>query len=116
MRTALRWGEQVAILDLEGNLVLGDGDTTLRTAIDDVLAAGCRGILVNLARVARIDSAGVGELAAAWKLARRLGVPLKLLRPGDRVRTSLHLSQLLPLIEVFEDEGEALAGFAPEGG
>jgi len=116
MRAAVRIRDEVAIVDLEGSLVLGDGDAALRVVTDDLVARGGRGILLNLAQVVRIDSAGVGELAAAWKLARRFGMPLKLLRPGDRVRTSLHLSQLLPLVEVFEDEGEAVASFSPPGG
>jgi anti-sigma B factor antagonist len=105
--------DDVAVVDLDGNLVLGDGDEVLSTVTDDLVAKGCRGILVNLAKVDRIDSSGIGEIAAGWKLARRFDMPLKLLRPGDRVKHSLHLSQLLPVIEVFEDEHDALASFGP---
>lgn len=111
MQMSVRESGQVVIVDLNGNLVAGDGEEELREIVNDLLAEGRGGILVNLAEVARMDSSGVGEIASSWKLAREFGVALKLLRPGDRVRHTLHLSQILPLIEVFEDEETAVASF-----
>jgi anti-anti-sigma factor len=111
MRTTIRTAADITIIDCEGDLVAGVGDDVMRDAVDGCLAQGCRGILVNLSRVRRMDSAGIGELVAAWKRAGRQGVTLKLLRPDDRIRSTLHMSQLLPLIEVLEAEPEALASF-----
>jgi len=111
MQMSVRQAGEVAIVDMSGNLVAGDGDEELREVVNDLLAEGRAGILVNLAEVARMDSSGVGEIASSWKLAREFGSALKLLRPGDRVRHTLHLSQILPLIEVFEDEETAIASF-----
>jgi len=111
MRVKVREVADVAIVDLDGDLVLGDGDEILRETTDELLSQGRRKILLNLEHVTRLDSAGVGEIAAGWRLARRFDAALKLLRPGDRVRSTLHLSQLLPLIEVHEREKEAVASF-----
>jgi anti-sigma B factor antagonist len=83
-----------------------------REIVDELVAEGWRKILLNLARIKRMDSAGVGELVAAWKLANEVGASIKLLRPGDRIKHTLHLSQILPLLEVFEDETQAVASFA----
>ena len=102
----------MVIVDLRGDLVAEDGDELLRQVVDELLAEGWRKILLNLARVKRMDSGGVGELVASWKLANEFGASIKLLRPGDRIRHTLHLSQILPLLEVYEDEGEAIASFA----
>lgn len=114
MQMSVREAGEVAIVDMNGNLVAGDGDEELREVVNDLLAEGRAGILVNLAEVARMDSSGVGEIASSWKLAREFGAALKLLRPGDRVRHTLHLSQILPLIEVFEDEKTAVASFVKD--
>jgi len=111
MRMSVREAGNVVIVDMDGSLVAGDGDEELREIVNDLLAEGRPGILVNLAKVDRMDSSGVGEIASSWKLAREFGSALKLLRPGDRVRHTLHLSQILPLIEVFEDEQQAVASF-----
>lgn len=111
MRVNVRNVADVAIVDLEGDLVLGDGDEILRETVDDLLSKERRKILLNLERVGRLDSAGVGEIVAGWRLARRFDASVKLLRPGDRVRCTLHLCQLLPLIELHEHEDAALASF-----
>ena len=104
----------VIVLDLNGDLVLGDGDEVLRAAVDEMLAEGWRKIVINLSRVHRLDSSGMGELVASWKLAARFDARLKVLRPGDKVKHTLHISQVLPVLEVFEDETAAIASFAAE--
>jgi anti-sigma B factor antagonist len=111
MQASVRHAEDVVIVDLHGDLVAEDGEELLREVVDGLVAEGRRKILLNLAKVDRMDSGGVGELVASWKLAHEFGAVVKLLRPGDRVRHALHLSQILPLLEVFEDEEEALQHF-----
>lgn len=111
MNVGAREVSGVTIVDLRGDLVAGVGDEVLRDEVKRLLAGNCRDILLNLSGVGRMDSAGVGELVASWKMAGRLGARLKLLRPGDRVRSTLHLAQVLPLLEVFEDEAEAVRSF-----
>jgi anti-sigma B factor antagonist len=105
----------VIVLDLKGDLVLGDGDEMLRASANEILAEGWRNILINLSQVNRMDSSGIGELVASWKLAARFDAKLKVLRPGDRVKHTMHLTQILPVLEVFEDEHAALASFAAPG-
>jgi len=111
MHADVRHADDVVIVDLRGDLVGEDGDELLRQIVDELVAEGWRKILLNLASVTRIDSSGVGELAASWKLANEFGASIKLLRPGDRVKYTLHLSQILPLLEVFDDEPTAVRSF-----
>ena len=113
MRVDVRHANDVVIVDFNGDLVTDDGEELLRDVVSELVAEGWTKIVLNLARVGRLDSGGVGELVASWKLAHEFGAGLKLLRPGDRVRHTLHLSQILPLLEVFEDEAAAVASFAP---
>jgi len=111
MHVEVRHSDDVIVVDLIGDLVAGDGDEMLREVIDELLGEGWKKIVLNLAGVHRMDSSGVGELVAGWKLADEFGAAIKLLRPGDRVKSTLHLSQILPLVEVFEDEAEAVRHF-----
>ncbi len=112
MNADVRHADDVVIVDLRGDLVAEDGEELLREVVDELVAEGWRKILLNLAKIKRMDSGGVGELVASWKLANEFGARIKLLRPGDRVKHTLHLSQILPLLEVFEDEPQAVASFA----
>jgi anti-anti-sigma factor len=112
MRSHIRKAGDVTIVDLTGDLVIGDGDEVLAEIFEQLLAGGHEKVLLNFAHVDRMDSSGIGELVSGWKRAKQRGIPVRLLRPGDRVRHALHLSQLLPLIEVYEGEKDALAAFA----
>jgi anti-sigma B factor antagonist len=111
MKVDVRHVDDVIIIDLKGRLVLGVGDELLREVINTIIAEDWKKILLNLAEVTVMDSSGIGEVVSGWKLARRFGANLKLLRPGDTLRHTLHLTQILPLLEVFEDEAEAVKSF-----
>ena len=112
MRADVRHSGDVIIVDFKGDLVVEDGEELLRDVVGELVAEGWAKIVLNLAHVKRMDSGGVGELVASWKLAQEFGAALKLLRPGDRVRHTLHLSQILPLLEVFESEDAAVQSFS----
>lgn len=111
MHVAIRKAVDVVIVDLDGKLTAGLGDQILRDTVDTLLAENWKKILLNLSAVSFIDSAGVGELVAALRTARRLGSALKLLKAGERVEATLYISKLLPIFEIYRDEQEALAGF-----
>jgi anti-anti-sigma factor len=111
MHLEVRQTQDVVILDLKGKLTAGLGDQLLRDAIDELLAESKRHIVINLSEVAFVDSAGVGELVAGLRTARRFGVELKLLNLGERVYSTLDMARLLPTFEIFEDEAEAVRSF-----
>ena len=112
MHVEVRQIQDVMILDLKGRLTAGLGDQILRDAIDELLAEGRRRVLLNLSEVAFVDSAGVGELVAGLKTARRFGAELKLLNLGERVYSTLDMARLLPTFETYDEEGEAVRSFA----
>jgi anti-sigma B factor antagonist len=91
--------------------VLGVGDEILRDVVNELLAEDWKKIVLNLRKVTIIDSSGIGEVVASWKLAKRFGASLKLMRPAPQIQRTLRLTQLLPLLEVFESEEEAVASF-----
>lgn len=114
MHLEVRNLEDVIIVDMEGRLVAGVGDQMLREVMDELIAEGWQKILLNLSGVAWIDSSGIGELVAGIRLAKRFNCSVKLLRAGDRVKHVLSLSRLLPLLEIYETEEEALDRFRGE--
>jgi anti-anti-sigma regulatory factor len=49
---------------------------------------------------------------ASLKICEKFDARLKLLNLHERVRKSLHLSELLPVFEVFDDETAAVRHYA----
>ena len=103
----------VMIIDFQGRLAVGVGDELLPKLIEQILDEGHRKILLNLSDVDYIDSNGLGELVQSLKTSKRFGAALVLLKPQDRVRKTLRLTNLLPMFSVYETEAEALKSFAP---
>ncbi len=106
-----RQAGDVAILDLDGEVRIGDSATSLRGAIRELVAAGNKKILLNLAGVRYIDSSGIGELIANYTTVGRSGGQLKLLNLTDKVQDLLVITKLLTVFDVYESEAEGLSSF-----
>jgi anti-sigma B factor antagonist len=106
-----RQAGDVTILDLRGEVRIGEGSIALRDAIRNLAAAGKKKLLLNLAGVSYIDSSGIGELIANYTTVSRQGGQLKLLKLTDRVQNLLVITKLLTVFDAYDDEAEALQSF-----
>jgi anti-sigma B factor antagonist len=52
----------VIVLDLKGKITLGEGDELLKDKVNSLVNQGKKKIILNLAGVPYIDSAGLGEV------------------------------------------------------
>ena len=102
----------VNVIDLDGRLTVVAKETDgMGAAIRDLLHAGRKRILLNMENVAWIDSSGLGVLVAHYKRALERGGVIKILRPSQKVRTILVASKLDDVLELFDDENEAIGSF-----
>jgi anti-sigma B factor antagonist len=106
-----RQAGDVTILDLTGDIRIGEGSVALRDAIKKMVDDGKNKILLNLAGVKYMDSSGVGELIANHVTIRRQGGQLKLLNLTDRIQNLLVITKLLTVFDAYENEAEALKSF-----
>ena len=103
--------ENVTILRLSGRFELDDGDVSFRNWIDRLLAEGRVWIMLDVGRVTRIDSAGIGMLVAKFLSARKRGGTIKLLHLTAHSGHLLHITKLNTVFDIFQDETEALRSF-----
>jgi anti-sigma B factor antagonist len=108
----IRISGDVAIIDVFGRISTRGGLGLTRNAIKDAVSEGHKNILLNLAGVDHIDSAGLGELAGAYVTINYLGGKMKLVHAQDRVNSMLHVTKMYTLLVTYTDEAEALASFA----
>lgn len=101
----------VAIVDLNGKIVLGEESNALREQVKQLLAANKKKILLNLEKVSFIDSAGVGTLVAAFTSTKAQEGELKLVNLTKKFRETLQITRLLTVFEAYDSEAEALASF-----
>lgn len=101
----------VAILGLRGRLTHGQGDTALRGAVLDVLEDGYDKILIDMSRVTRVDSSGLGELLRTRSTCQSRRASIKLLRCNMKVYSLITMSKLVGVFEIFDDEADALPSY-----
>lgn len=99
---------EVVVVELRGQLVVGTGDQVLRDVVEEVYADGWPTLLLDVSAVSKVDSLGIGELVAAYRLARDLDRRFALIQVDGPLRRTLDLANVLPLIPVFRSEDEAL--------
>jgi len=68
-------------------------------------------VLIDLSRVSRIDSAGLGLLMACYSHAVRQQGALKLLKPSAEIQNLLRMTRVDSVLEFYEDEAQALRSF-----
>jgi anti-sigma B factor antagonist len=102
----------VMILDLKGKITLGEGDEVLKDKINSLILQGHKRMLLNLADVPYIDSAGLGEIVRTYTTVSRQGGQLKLVNLTKRITDLLMITKLLTVFETFDNEQEALKSFS----
>ena len=106
-----RQAGDVTILDLSGEVRIGDSSVALRDSIRNLADQGKKKVLLNLGGVKYIDSSGIGELIANYTTLKRGGGQLKLLNLTDRVQNLLVITKLLTVFDAYDNEAEALKSF-----
>ena len=102
----------VVLLDLKGKITLGEGDELLKDKVNSLVNQGQKKIILNLAEVPYIDSAGLGEVVRTYTTVSRQGGSLKLLNLTKRITDLLSITKLLTVFETFDSENEAVRSFS----
>ncbi len=102
----------VTVIDAVGRITLGEGASTFRDKVRELVTSGNKKLLLNLGEVSYIDSSGIGEMVSGFTTVTNQGGVVKLLNLTKRVKDLLQITKLYTVFEVFEDEATAVRSFA----
>ena len=111
MKIEERAVDGVTILDLQGKMLIGEGDELLREKINNLVENGTQKIVLNLADVPYVDSAGLGEIVRCYTTVSCKSGKLKLLNLTKRIQDLLSITKLLTVFDTYETEAEAVKSF-----
>lgn len=103
--------DDVAVVRISGNIVIGEGDIMLKDRIVAILDDNYKKILLDLSDVKYMDSSGIGELVNCHTSVAKRGGELKLLNLTKKIREILTITKLLMVFDDFTNETEALMSF-----
>ncbi len=111
MQIEERAAGDVIILDLKGKMTLGEGDEILKDKINSLVLQGHKQLVLNLADVPYIDSAGLGEVVRTYTTVKRQGGTMRLLNLTKRIEDLLAITKLLTVFETYDNEADAVRSF-----
>ncbi|MEQ9371293.1 MAG: STAS domain-containing protein [Coleofasciculus chthonoplastes F3-SA18-01] len=106
----------IATLDSKLSIVRPTGQVNASNAVEldhqlksAILSDRYSTVLVDMQQVETLDSAGLGVLVSALRLAQRQNQRFSLCRVGNSVRMIFELTQLDQAMEIFESYDDFLA-------
>jgi anti-sigma B factor antagonist len=91
------------VLRLKGPITL----TNLFEFQDTVRADTSRALMLEMSGVPYVDSAGIGVVVGAYVSRQKNGRVLALVGVTDRVRTTLHITQVEKLFQFYDSVADA---------
>jgi anti-sigma B factor antagonist len=102
---------QVTVVQLRGPLRMGPAVDGLRQVLEESLAGGDTGFVLNLAEVNMIDSTGIGLLVRFLASVKKSSGNIKLVQPSKFAVQTLRLVGVLNLFEIFDNDDLAVQSF-----
>ena len=98
----------VTVLRCKGRIVFRDEVLALSHRAGELIEQG-RPLILDLAGVTVLDSAGLGELVALHMWAQASGCGLKIVQPSSQVRYLLELTNLNSVLNILSTEEEGVS-------
>jgi len=101
----------VSVLRFKANAELTHSAQELEELRREVLEQSDSKVIIDLSRVTKIDSAGLGQLMSCYShLVKNRGA-MKILNPAPEIMKLLDMTGISTLIHAFQDEQEAVSSF-----
>jgi anti-sigma B factor antagonist len=107
----VRQEDDVTVIDASGRITIGESALALQALLRRLTDEGHKKILVNLARVSFMDSAGIGELVGCYVSASHKGTKIRLCDLTQRVSDLLQVTRLYTILDIRPHEEDALRSF-----
>ncbi len=106
----------VAVLTLDGRIVLGEETNKLRESVKNLIAQGKKNVILDMQNVTMIDSSGLGALVAAYSSAKSAGASVRLCNLGAHFNQLLQITRLLTVFDVSKSQEDAVRSFSKSQG
>jgi anti-sigma B factor antagonist len=102
----------VVVLELRGPLQMGVECKRLELAVDQLLQENRARVVLDLSRVPKVDSAGVGKIVNSLSRLKVAGATLRLAGVTGMIGGVLKLTKVDRLVKIYPTAMEAAASFS----
>jgi len=99
----------IKVIRLSGKVISGPDLMDLKTVFQTSINNNMGNVLLDLSRVAWMDSSGLGVLVSGHTSLAREGGRMAILNATKKINELFIITKLITIFETFTDENEALA-------
>jgi anti-sigma B factor antagonist len=114
MKFSVRTVEKTVVFDLKGGLEGGPESVKVRDAVLERLEKGERKFILNLDKVAFVNSTGIGIITAIYTSITNAGGRMKISNANEKVSRVMMVTRLLGVFDSYYHENDALKAFNAE--
>lgn len=111
MKLTRKSQNSITIISLDGDVMGGPEAVKLNEEINRLLDEGTLKVIIDLGRVNRMNSSGLGILINALTTYKQNGGNLKLANPTPIVKNLLDITRLKDIFEIYGSLESALESF-----
>jgi anti-sigma B factor antagonist len=111
LKYSVKKNGEVVVVSFDGSILLGSGDVVMRDAVKKQLADGLKMIVLDLSKVANLDSTGIGELVGLATSALRQNGEIRLACLTKRIKDIMEVVRLNAVFSCYETADEAIGSF-----
>lgn len=101
----------VLVLKLEGDLMGGEDNETLRKIIDKAIKTENVEVVIDMSKVTWMNSSGLGMLISALTTLRSSGGDLRLANLNDRLRRPIQITKLDSVFNEYDSVKQAIESY-----
>lgn len=101
----------VAIISVSGKLLGGADTDEVHELVKSLIADGLKKQIIDLSKVDRLNSSGLGAIMACFISLKNAAGRLKIAGLSDRLRILFVMTKLDTVIEIFDTVDEAIRKF-----
>ncbi|MBD3383740.1 anti-sigma factor antagonist [candidate division KSB1 bacterium] len=103
--------DDVAVLELKGKLMGGPETMAIHEKIKELIGRGHNKVVINLSKVAWMNSTGLGALMSSLTSLKNADGDLKLVGVTEKVKSLLMVTKLITIFDHFDTEEQAIEAF-----
>lgn len=112
MKITDREDNGIVILELKGNIMGGEDEAVFYDKLSELIDQNKKKVVLDLAKVAWINSRGLGILISGLTTMRNNDGKLKIARVVEKVKSLLTMTRLITVFDSYETVDEAVKSFA----
>ncbi len=109
--TTQRINENLAIIDIEDKLMTDEHIQLLHNAVHEMLKENCKNLIIDLSKIKRINSMGLGSLISLYTNIRNEEGTMKIGGMNEFVKNVLSITKLMEIFEVFPTKEDAVSSY-----